>query len=164
MSLGDSLTDDAYELLQDLSNKALARHPRLELMTLWEVYQRLHSDQSFRKAVKERRAQIAAILDGCHAGEARLLYDAINNLFDEAFFINSFGWAIYIVPPIAVFLLIRKVKGLVAHALIASDGLFDSMAGPADAPTAMREPLRQHGLAVVEPLRRRTLGAMSGPS
>lgn len=145
VSLGDSLTDDAYVLLQELINNAVVRLPRIELMTLWEVYHRLRSDQSFHKAVKERGAQISAILDGCQAREAQQVYDAINKLFDEAFLINSFGWFIYVAPPIAVLMLItkvkrliiRKVKRLLGHALIAPDMEFDSIAGPPDTATAM---------------------------
>lgn len=130
-----ALTDDVYETLQEVSNNALNRLDRIGLMTLFSVYYRLRSDPQFRKAVKEQRERINQ-----WPREAMPLYNRISHLFDEAFYINSFGWAFYLFPLIILVLLFPQIGTLITQALFAPDPTFDSVAGPAHTRGTTREP------------------------
>ena len=94
----EGFQDKHFHYLQDSINTLLALLARFDIATLSRIETEMKRDPAMQKRVEER----SRILDDCSLQEAKNIRYSSVRLASVALALNSGGWLIYIVPPLAI--------------------------------------------------------------
>ena len=94
----DSFKDKHFNYLQDSINNLIALLARFDCATLARIETAMKRQTGLKKRAEER----SRILDDCDLDEAKAIRYASLRLASTALAVNSGGWLIYIIPPLAI--------------------------------------------------------------
>jgi hypothetical protein len=100
------LSDEVFSTLQGGINTGLRLLPYTDFHLAKRIDEAIRSDEGLRRRIEQRVASVAA----CPVEEAKQIYADLQRVAGDAFFANTAGWLIYVLPVILSIFFIQSIK------------------------------------------------------
>ena len=121
---GQALKQEHFDYLRGMVLTVINEHPRFDLVTFVSSVREFHRNDDLRARL--RRTQNT--WSSCDMEAAKKIHRRAIVIADRAFVVNSFAWAIYLIPAVLMVACFSMVKAKVTAILSLSQPDFDRLA------------------------------------